>query len=211
MKGTVGINFVQFLCGWHLLEMVEFQLLLLPGPTRQHLVIFKEIIFQEFLLGALYLPHYHMYIHLKRGTLLDFGPKNVDSFHRYHKLNWNDVLNFFFRNPKLMLMIFESIAHTSLPACPKFLLTIDRWIWLLIVLGPLIVIASLTHTNPLKRYLYTMIHFSSVFFLLVSKPIMLTDCGYMIFHKVYLVILSVGWGKFDTLVPVKNGEVNLLF
>jgi len=56
----------------------------------------------------------------------------------------------------------------------------------------LIVIASLTHTNPLKRYLYTMIHFSSVFFLLVSKPIMLTDCGYMIFHKVYLVILSVG-------------------
>jgi len=55
-----------WLATWHLLEMVEFQLLLLPGPTRQHLVIFKEIILQEFLLGALYLPHYHMYIHLKR-------------------------------------------------------------------------------------------------------------------------------------------------
>ena len=103
-------------------------------------------------------------------------------------------------------MIYELIAHSSLPACPEFLLTIDSWIWLLLVPVSLIVIASLTHTNPLKRYLYTMIHFSSVFFLLVSKPIMLTDCGYMIFHKVYLVILSVGWRKFDTLVPFKNGE-----
>ena len=109
-----------------------------------------------------------------------------------------------------MLMIFESIAHTSLPACPKFLLTIDRWIWLLIVLGPLIVIASLTHTNPLKRYLYTMICFSSDFFFLLYQNLcflaLITDCGYMIFHKDYLVILSVGWRKFDTLVPFKNGE-----
>src|SRR5688572_17346201 len=87
MKGIVGISSVQFLCGWHLLEMVEFQLLLLPGPTRQHLVIFQEIILQEFLPGALCLPHYHMYIRLRRGTLLYLDPEKVNTFHRYRKLN----------------------------------------------------------------------------------------------------------------------------
>uniref|UniRef100_A0A0A9HQ10 Uncharacterized protein n=1 Tax=Arundo donax TaxID=35708 RepID=A0A0A9HQ10_ARUDO len=44
MKGTAGIGFVLSLCGWHLLEMAEFQLLLLPEPMRQHLVIWLEII-----------------------------------------------------------------------------------------------------------------------------------------------------------------------
>lgn len=54
--------------GWHLQEMVEFQLLLLPGLMKQHLVIFQEIVLREFRFRALCLPHYLMLILLKRGT-----------------------------------------------------------------------------------------------------------------------------------------------
>lgn len=128
MKGTVGISSVLFLYGWHQLEMAEFQSLLLPGPMRQHLVIFQEIILQEFLPEALYLPHYHMYIHLKRGTSLYLGLENSNNFNGHHELNRNDVLNFslFFKtknsDPKLMLMIFESIVLTDLTclSCAPF-------------------------------------------------------------------------------------------
>lgn len=91
MKGTVGISSVLFPCGWHLLEMAEFQLLLLPGRMRQHLVIFQEIVLQEFLPGALYLPHYHMYIHLKRGTSLYLGLNNPNNFNGHRELNRNDI------------------------------------------------------------------------------------------------------------------------
>jgi hypothetical protein len=83
MKETADISFVLFPCGWHLQEMGEFQLLLLPGLMKQHLVNFQEIILPEFRSGTLCLPHYPMYIHLKRGMPMYLAQENQTIFMGY--------------------------------------------------------------------------------------------------------------------------------